>query len=78
MRKLNSKESKEYIQEFIETRIVQWKRDFYKDTYYKNQESIRKYQREYRLDNLEEFREKEKERYEKRMYMKKCSQTNNK
>ena len=60
MRKLNSKESKEYIKEFIETRIVQWKRDFYKERYNNNREFFSEYQKEYRLKNLEKVKNRER------------------
>ena len=66
MRKLNSKESKEYIKEFIETRIVQWKRDFSKERYNHNREFFSEYQKEYRLKNLEKVRKRERDAWRRR------------
>ena len=60
MPKLNSTKSKKEIKDFIQNRILSWKRDNAKQRYHNNREYFCEYQREYRVRNLEKVRKRER------------------
>ena len=57
----NSEESKKYIKDLTQSLVLKWSVIERKKHYHKNKESICKYQREYRLNNLERIRKRDRE-----------------